>query len=126
MKELLIVFLGGGAGSICRYLISGVLNKYFVALFPIATFSANILASLIIGLLVGYFEVKHSFAKEIWLLIAIGFCGGLSTFSSFSNETLGLMRNGNYAIAFFNIIASTAICLLVTLAGIVVMKNILK
>jgi len=96
MQTLLYIFLGGGLGSLSRYAI----GQYFSSQsgFPWATFLANILACTLLGLLLGY-ELKHGMKSEYKLLLATGFCGGFSTFSTFSAESLKLLQAGHTGTA---------------------------
>jgi len=94
MKQLLLVGFGGFIGSILRYLVSK-LNLYwhFLSL-PIGTLSVNILGSFIIGLLVGVSTKSEIISPDLRLFLMVGFCGGFTTFSSFSNENMMLIQNG--------------------------------
>jgi len=85
MKTLLLVFLGGGAGSAFRFLIS----KFFYinkGSFPWSTLLANYIGCLLIGLMVGWALKNDSFRSDLYFFTAVGFCGGLTTFSTFSLE----------------------------------------
>jgi fluoride exporter len=106
----LLVFIGGGTGSICRFGIS-LLFQDFKFIFPWPTLIANVLAAGIIALLF-YLEMKTNQAGT-WLLLATGFCGGLSTFSAFSLETFQLMKDGNYWLASLNVSLSIVLCLVI-------------
>ena len=99
MKNILIVFLGGGAGSIIRYVISQTFDhpKYS---FPWPTLLANFLGCLIIGILLGLTIRNDSARSELYLFAVVGFCGGLTTFSTFSAESLHLIKSGNI-LSFF-------------------------
>lgn len=100
------VFIGGGLGSLMRYGIS-LLMKGLVRLdFPFATFLSNILACLILGLLVYVLQIRSNAPAWLDQLLIIGFCGGFSTFSTFSHETVELMDRGHYAVAIVNIALS--------------------
>lgn len=103
------VFVGGGLGSIVRYAIS-ILFSSVTHLFPWATLSANALAAIIIALL--YASGMKTVHEPMWQLVAIGFCGGLSTFSTFSMETIQLMRSGNQTMAWLYILLSVTLSLL--------------
>lgn len=112
----LYVFLGGGLGSIARYGISKLLSSYELN-FPLATLIANILACIILGYLSAY-AGKHGIPDSVRYTLMVGFCGGFSTFSTFSNETFKLLEQGQLATAAFNISLSLVTCLLGIYIGI--------
>ena len=114
MNTWLAVFVGGGLGSVARYAVSLGVGRWFVGVvFPWAMLVSNVLATAIMGLLVWRFAL-HAEGKELWwTLLAVGFCGGFSTFSAFSMETLQLMRAGLTFLAWLNILVSVSACLLV-------------
>lgn len=102
------VFLGGGAGSVVRFGLGRWCAS--VASFPVATLAANVVAALVIGVL--WTSGKSSLpVSTTWLLLAVGFCGGLSTFSTFSLETFQLMQQGHYAMAILNVVLSVLLSL---------------
>jgi CrcB protein len=109
--KILLVFLGGGLGSVMRFGL-GFCVKTWEASLPWATFISNLIASALLALVWNYSEQANS---KLWIypLLAIGFCGGLSTFSTFSLETIQLMRQGQWFWAILNVFISTGICLLV-------------
>lgn len=106
----LLVFLGGGLGSLARYGLSVGIANYKPTNFPLATFTANLLSCIIIGITVGFFSQKLAMT-ELKSFLVIGFCGGFSTFSTFSNETLTLFKEGNYPWAMANILLSLTLCI---------------
>lgn len=110
MNNILFVFLGGGLGSIARYGISEVVRSNFRSSFPIATLCSNIISCAILALTIGYFSGKVGDSPALKTLIVVGFCGGFSTFSTFSFETVELMRSGNMMVAFVNILISVTVC----------------
>ncbi len=110
MNNILLVFLGGGLGSLARFGISEIVKNNFKASFPIATLSSNILSCLILALMVGLYSGKVDASPAMKTLIVVGFCGGFSTFSTFSYETVELMRSGNMIYAIANILISVIVC----------------
>jgi len=102
------VFIGGGLGSLARYAIGVSLSRWIQSTFPWATFLSNLLATGILGIVVYLFMVKWPDQSWIYPLLATGFCGGFSTFSTFSNETVNLISTGNYLVAALNVLVSVA------------------
>lgn len=117
MKELLFVFLGGGVGSTLRFFASMVwrhmsLNpRYEGILFPWPTFVVNILGCFLIGLFYEYSQ-QWDLSPEARLFLTTGFCGGFTTFSTFSYEGMTLLHDGNYSVYFIYLTASIVLGLL--------------
>jgi CrcB protein len=101
--QFIWVFIGGGLGSITRYAISIAAAKAYVGHFPLGTFLSNVFACLILGTTL--YILKDKIAPHPWLNIFIttGFCGGFSTFSTWSKETLDLLQQGHWGWALANI-----------------------
>ena len=101
-----LIFIGGGLGSLLRYLIGIISFKFWPNPFPLGTLITNFLACLLLGLIV--FGLTDKMNQYDWIkpLLLIGFCGGFSTFSSFSYETVQLINSGNIALAGLNILLS--------------------
>jgi CrcB protein len=115
MKNALLVFLGGGSGSILRYLLS-VLIPTAPAGMPWATFVANLSACFLAGLLSG---LLGSPERSQWrFLLATGFCGGFSTFSAFGVESVKLMGEGRWGLASLYVAGSLVCCLAGAFAGV--------
>lgn len=113
--NFLYVFLGGGLGSICRYAIAFSLKKSSLD-FPLATIIANVLACILLGFFIAL-AAKGNLSDVQKLMLMTGFCGGFSTFSTFSAETYSLFQDGNIFMAFLNVLLSVAICLLAIFIG---------
>jgi CrcB protein len=95
LKQALLVFLGGGLGSVARYWLSLKLNNFENAI-PYGTLLANVLGSLIIGLIFGYSAKTGLLNQNHSLLLATGFCGGFTTFSTFAYENHLYLKSGDY------------------------------
>jgi len=109
MMAYLWVFLGGGLGSMCRFGIARMLPVQSDA-FPWATFLANGISCVILGFLAAYM-LKSPLARPAALFWMTGFCGGFSTFSTFTLETWSLLQKGLIGLAAANILVSVIICL---------------
>ncbi len=118
MHPYVLVFMGGGVGSMLRYL-TGRLGPTTVwgNPFPNAILFVNILASFILGVVAGW-VVNRAAGEEARLLIGVGFCGGLSTFSSFSYDTAVFLQNGRFITALLNIGLNVVLCLLASFGGL--------
>lgn len=113
MIQALAVFIGGGLGSLARYGISLWIKTSGFEL-PLATLLANVLSTTILGLAVVKLAGNN---QSLWFaFLAIGFCGGFSTFSTFSYETLALLRSGQLWWAILNVVVSVALCLFILFA----------
>jgi fluoride exporter len=121
MNNYLYIFFGGGLGSIARYFIGKNTQALLNTTFPFGTLLVNILASFILGLYLGY-EANPNYSANYRALIAIGFCGGFSTFSTFSNDTLQLIYKSQWQEALLNIFLNVFVCILATFVGIFITK----
>ena len=117
MLNLLAIFLGGGIGAVSRYLISLNLAKNFEINLPISTFLVNVIGSFVIGFLYILFIEKADITPAIKLALTVGFCGGLTTFSTFSLELFEMIGNQQIFHAFSYIILSVTICVIMTAIG---------
>lgn len=95
MKSVLLVFLGGGIGSSLRYAIGKYLNSTESGI-PYGTFAANIIGSLIIGIFLGLVAKNNSISSNMVIFIAVGFCGGFTTFSTFAYENHVFLKSGDF------------------------------
>ena len=122
MKPLLIIGLGGGIGSIFRYLVQIYIGRSITQAFPLGTLLVNISGCLIIGLLYG-FSAKYTAITVEWrLFLVTGLCGGYTTFSSFSYESISLFKQGNYTYFILYTSLSFVLGLLATVGGTVMVK----
>jgi CrcB protein len=121
-RTLLLIGLGGFLGSTARYLFQNFVSKLHTIPFPYGTFLINITGSLLIGLVYGYTERYEMLSMEIRLFVATGFCGGFTTFSTFSFESFNLLKEGNYIYFLIYITGSILFCILAALTGYLAVK----
>lgn len=123
MLNAIVIFLGGGLGCACRYLMSLILKNYSLQ-FPLSTFFVNIVGSLILGFTAALFWRQTHLHPTIRLAIVVGFCGGLTTFSSFSWETFEMLKNGELLLALIYTTISVLTCVLAVSAGAFLSKYV--
>ena len=116
MYHILLVFIGGGLGSLCRWGLSLAIQP-LLPRFPWATLAANGLACFIMGILMGH-QLATGVVEERRLLFAVGFCGGFSTFSTFTAETFHLWQGNQPYLAAANVLGSLLVCFACLLLGV--------
>ncbi len=92
-RGALIVGIGGFLGSVTRYLTSQLIHKIFPTNFPLGTLIVNLAGCLLIGIIFGLFEKGSILSSDLRLFLTVGFCGGFTTFSTFSNDTINLVND---------------------------------
>ena len=121
MKNLLFVFIGGGFGSVLRFLLGKWLNNTENGI-PFGTFVANILGSLLIGIILGYAAKSDTLNQNQTLLLATGFCGGFTTFSTFAYENHIFLKTGDFTSFALYTITSFVVGFLAVFAGMYLIK----
>ncbi|BFL83978.1 fluoride efflux transporter CrcB [Shewanella baltica] len=116
MNNLLLVALGGSIGAVFRYLISIFMIQVFGSSFPFGTLLVNVLGSFLMGVIYALGQMSH-ISPELKALIGIGLLGALTTFSTFSNETLLLLQEGDWLKATLNVVLNLSLCLLMVYLG---------
>lgn len=122
MKIPLIIFIGGGLGSVARYLANRWIVSQGVTVFPYGTFLVNIIGCLLIGFLVFVTEKANIAAVEWRLFLVTGFCGGFTTFSSFAFENIQLLTNHQLFSFILYTLGSIALGFLATYLGILLAR----
>ena len=123
MLRLLVVIAAGGAlGSVSRYLMQLAVARHFSHPFPLGTLLVNVLGCLLIGLFYALAEKGTIASPELRLLLTTGFCGGFTTFSTFSYEMLTLLQNGEYLLVVLYAAGSVLLGLLATFAGVALVR----
>lgn len=121
MKILLAIGLGSFLGGISRYLVTLFLQNKFLSTFPYGTLGVNIIGCFLIGIVYGL-SARGNINVEWRLFLATGFLGGFTTFSSFSNDTVSLLRDAQYWQAFSYVALSVLVGLVATFGGISLIK----
>lgn len=117
LKQIILVGLGGGLGSIFRFLTSYFTGKYVLGNFPVATFVVNILGCLILGLVIATINKGVTGHENLKLLFITGFCGGFTTFSTFAFENVQLFNQQHYTTLIIYSIVSICIGFTAILVG---------
>ncbi len=121
MKNILLVFIGGGFGSVLRYIIGNYLNSTNSGI-PYGTFTANILGSFLIGIILGLAAKNEALSQSQTLLLATGFCGGFTTFSTFMYENHLILKSGDFMTFALYSIGSFIIGFLAVFLGLYLVK----
>ncbi|MFO1510326.1 MAG: fluoride efflux transporter CrcB [Steroidobacteraceae bacterium] len=119
------VFSGAGLGALLRWVLGHFLNPVFPTL-PLGTLAANVLGGLLMGLALGAFSQYEAISPTMRLAMTTGFLGGLTTFSTFSAESVTLLLRGEYRWMFVHIMLHVAASLIATLAGMALVRGLLK
>ncbi len=121
-RSILLVGVGGFIGSILRYLAAIAFSSQTSTGFPIATFTVNIIGCFLIGVIFALSERGNVLPPEWRIFLTTGFCGGFTTFSSFSYESIRLMQDGQFLYLSLNVILSVIIGFAATYLGIISIK----
>lgn len=118
LRSILLVAMGGALGSVGRFLLSKAVQEHAATAFPVATFAVNVVGCFVIGLVYGLSLRGNEPAGDTKLLLATGFCGGFTTFSTFCNEGFSLLRGDASALAFAYIVLSVVAGFAAVAAGL--------
>ena len=123
-RDILLVGVGGFAGSVARYLVSVLLAAWATSAFPFATFAVNLVGCFLIGLIAVFSDRGQLISPSMRPLLTAGFCGGFTTFSAFSIESVGLIQKGEYVYVSLYIALSVILGFLATVLGMAVARAI--
>ena len=125
LRTIFIVGAGGFIGSVMRYLVQIWLEKGMETTFPWGTFVANIAGSFIIGVVFGLADKGNLLNAEWRMFIAVGICGGFTTFSSFAYNNLNMLREHSFGQFFLNVGGSLFLGIFAVYLGIILVRSIL-
>lgn len=120
----ILVFLGGGLGSLIRFELGGIVQARAGFAFPWGTLVVNVLGCLTIGLLATWIDERDGGGAETRMFLVAGLLGGFTTFSSFGLETFRLLEEARYAAAFGNAAGSVILCLMAASIGVAIARSI--
>ena len=122
--RLVLICLGGALGTGLRYLVTGVAARWFGPAFPYGTLAVNVVGSLIMGLVAGYFAFAGGAGQHWRLFLATGILGGFTTFSAFSLDAVLLWERSEFGLAATYVVASVALSILGLVAGLTLVRHL--
>ena len=122
LQNVILIFVGGGLGSVSRYFTGFYISKFWQNPFPFGTFTANVLGCFLIGLIYGFSEKSESLNPQWRFFLATGFCGGYTTFSTFAFENLKLLQNNQVGLFFAYSLLSFVVGLVAVWFGMSLVK----
>ena len=126
MINYILVAAGAAIGGALRYWLTDVAHKIIETTFPIGTLSVNVIGSFLLGIMVYYLDSSELLSSHLKILLMIGFCGGFTTFSTFSFETIELFRNSEYLLGIGNILLNVFLTLAALVLAIIIAKALTR
>jgi CrcB protein len=117
--KLALLMTGGGVGTVARFFLNGVMQRFIASGFPWGTFAVNVLGSFAFGFIWAVFGAHNGLSAQLRLLLLVGFMGGFTTFSSFAFETTELLENSGWLVAAGNILLHNLFGIVAVLGGLV-------
>jgi fluoride exporter len=122
MLNYIVISLGAALGGAFRYGLASFIQKRVESFFPYGTLLVNILGSFALGFIMYYLDEKDFLSPQMRLFLTVGICGGFTTFSTFSYETLNLIRNSQFLLATTNVLGSVFLCLIAIYLAYIISK----
>lgn len=124
MINYLVISIGAALGGVLRYGLASFIQKRVESFFPYGTLLVNIVGSFVLGFIMYYLDEKDFLSPQMRLFLTVGLCGGFTTFSTFSYETLNLIRNSQFLLATTNVLGSVFLCLIAIYLAYIVSKSL--
>ncbi len=124
LRTILLVGTGGFIGSVMRYLVQFFVEKGLTSTFPLGTLIANVVGSFIIGLVFALAEKSNLMSSEWRMFLAVGVCGGFTTFSSFAYNNFTMLKEGTFGQFFINVGGSLFLGIFAVYLGVIVVRSI--
>jgi len=124
MLNYIVISIGAAIGGVFRYGLASFIQKKVESFFPYGTLIVNITGSFILGFVMYYLDEKEFLSPQMRLFLTVGLCGGFTTFSTFSYETLNLIKNSQFLLAAFNVLGSVFLCLIAIYLAYVLSKSL--
>lgn len=124
MLNYIVISIGAAIGGVFRYGLASFIQKRVESFFPYGTLIVNITGSFILGFIMYYLDEKEFLSPQMRLFLTVGLCGGFTTFSTFSYETLNLIKNSQFLLAAFNVLGSVFLCLIAIYLAYVLSKSL--
>jgi CrcB protein len=118
------IAVGSAVGGVGRYLLGGLVQRSFAGTFPVGTLFVNLTGSFLLGLILRYAVDTPTVTPEVRALLTVGLCGGYTTFSTFSYESLALLEDGDWGRAGAYIVLSLGLSLLATFLGVAAAREL--
>jgi CrcB protein len=123
-RVIWLVGIGSMIGGVCRYYSQQIITRYFPSPMPYGTLSVNVIGCFLIGLIYGLSDRGNILSPELRLFLATGFCGGFTTFSTFSYESMNLMQDGEFLTLAFYVVLSVVVGFAATYLGLLLIKSL--
>lgn len=112
MINYIVISIGAALGGVFRYGLASLIQKKVESFFPYGTLVVNIIGSFALGFIMYYLDEKELLSPQMRLFLTVGLCGGFTTFSTFSYETINLIKNSQFLLATSNVLGSVFLCLI--------------
>ncbi len=124
MLNYILVAIGAACGGVFRYWVTNAVQKVSPVLFPFGTLFVNFIGSFLLGVIIFYLDAQELISPQTKLFLTIGFCGGLTTFSTFSYETFALLRDSEILLGLLNMLLNLFLSLLAVVSAFFISKII--